>query len=279
MSLRVTSDTIGISNDYRIVSGLGGDPRLHYTRVELFHILDELPFARHNNLVRDDLTPKILPGVKPIKASSAALKPIFHDPGLQAIYQNYGERVKPEVVRLVVKIERSLPISRQATYLVNGLGNGTTLGEAPILGFMRIFDGSSRTAGGGTGSALPLERILVASGKSTQAVAESRDRGFDVLEIGKYYLNSDLNAADTQTVRKSVLRWLRNRIRNHETKSLQKTYYFTHVVSRVHQIAYQRTYGFKPVDRDLSKNLSEEENILFVRADDLLEKLNRLLEN
>jgi hypothetical protein len=203
-------------------------------------------------------------------------KNLLHDLGLKSIYDKYGPRVPEATVKAVMAVEAELPLNRQAIYKVKVAGD-PDLSDF-VMGFMRLFDGSLYQRGlrSLTSPWMPLERILKRQGKSTSAVEQKRQEGADVLEIGKYLLSEDLEAAELSAVRRSVLLWLVDQIESRGAENLKKTFYFVHTASAAHTVAYRRGFGFKIADRALSRGLEENENILMIEGDVLLAKLREL---
>ena len=200
----------------------------------------------------------------------------LHKVGLLAIYQNYGARVAVQTVNLVKLVEASLPLSRQALFMVNSrLGS---LDTKDVKGLIRVFDGSIYDSGlrRVDNPALPLEKILSKQFKSTLAVNEKRNEGADVFEIGKYFLDDAMDPSDLRQVRQSVLLWLIDYLESRGTETLPKSYFFVHVASRTHLIAYQRFFGFQKVPAEMSKGLGEDEHILMISGEQLYKNLKKI---
>lgn len=196
----------------------------------------------------------------------------FHHLGLEAIYQNYGPLVDPKIIAKLIKVEQSLSLDRQSTFLARATGT------EKAIGFIRIFDGSIHTVGvrSTTNHGLPLEKILKSMNKSTTLVDELRKQDQHVYEIGKYFISKDLNPNDSQLVKSDIGRFVTDYLETLGNEELAKTYFLAHVASRVHRIAYQRYFGFEVADREKSKNLDADEDLLFIRGDQLLQKLRTL---
>ena len=200
----------------------------------------------------------------------------LHQAGLLAIYQNYGPRVPLETVKMVKQVETSLPLERVSTFLVS---TNYMEGASAVKGFMRLFDGTNGKDENWTYKMpLPLERILTAQGKSTTVIDQKRAEGNEVIEIGKYFISETLEPTEMKLVKKSILLWLLDAVKSREAKNFNRTFYFAHVASRAHLISYQRYWGFKLADRVLSSGLDTDENILMIRADELVLQLEKLIE-
>jgi hypothetical protein len=196
----------------------------------------------------------------------------LHQLGLEAIYQNYGHLVDPAIVSKVVKIEHGLTLDRQATFIAR------TTDTEKAIGFIRIFDGSIHPDGvrSITNHGLPLEKILKSMNKSTTLVSQLRNQNQHVYEIGKYFINKDLDANDSKLVKSDIGRFVTDYLVTLGHEELVKTYFLAHVASRVHRIAYERYFGFEVAARDRSQNLDANEDLLYIRGDILLQKLRTL---
>ncbi len=206
----------------------------------------------------------------------------FHEAGLKAIYASYGDLVDSKTVNLVMKVESLLPLERQTSIIIREVGTKNSPIFGSVFGFMRIFDGSifkPTTASAGrefSNGTLPLERILSLTSKKTSIVESKRREGARVFEIGKYFLSDQMLPRDHQAVRRDILTWLNQFITDRGPADLSTSYYFAHVASRVHQLAYQRFFGFEVVPKDLSENLAPNENILIIRGDRLKAILDKI---
>ncbi len=216
---------------------------------------------------------RLIPYTNGISGVEAFGRDFLHEVGLQAIYQNYGSRVPIETIQLVQKVEKTLPLERQAVYLVKS--NIGSIDIHDVSGMMRIFDGSIYQNGVRkfANPALPLEKILKAQGKSTNIINEKREQGFDVFEVGKYFLAGGMSGKEFQMARQSILIWWVDYLESRGEETLSQCYFYAHVASRTHQIAYQRNFHFKTTSRLESQGLADNENILEIRGDILIARL------
>lgn len=198
-----------------------------------------------------------------------------HKPGLQAIYESYGDRVDPEIVKTVIRVESQLPKCRQSTFLASSFD--TKINKA--YGFIRIFDGSIYNDGirARVNSHLPLERILKEMNKSTDIVNEKKQQGAYVYEIGKYFIKDHLDATDTRHIKSDIINFLIYFLKSRSRVERNDSYYFAHVASATHRIAYQRFFGFEVVDKSKSQGLAEGEDILIIKGQTLLENIEKRL--
>ena len=200
-------------------------------------------------------------------------KSYVHNPGLKAIYDNYGNRVDAEIIKKVITVEEKLPLPRQSTFFAKNVKTDQA------YGFIRVFDGSIYNNGirAQTDYLLPLEKILGSMNKSTTIVNEKRRQGADVFEIGKYFIQDHLDPVDAKSVKSDILHWLVGFLESRGSDELKKSYFFAHVASQTHQIAYRRFFGFEVVDKNLSQDLSPDESILMIKGDQLLKNLQQTL--
>jgi hypothetical protein len=196
----------------------------------------------------------------------------LHRLGLLTIYQNYGDLVDPAIIAKVIKVEESLSLDRQATFLARNSQTGKA------AGFIRIFDGSIYFDGvrATTNFALPLEKILKSMNKSTTVVEEFRGQNKQVFEIGKYFISKDLDPTDSKFVKSDIFRFIIDYLETRGEDELKNSYFLAHVASRTHRIAYERFFGFEVAPREKSQGLDANEDLLFIRGDQFLQNLRAM---
>ena len=197
----------------------------------------------------------------------------LHELGLKAIYSSYGPAVDPLIIRKVISAEDQLSLDRQATFLTKNPDHG----EAQS--FLRVFDGSIYDNGirSTTDFRLPLEIILKSMNKQVSIVDKMRTEGAAVFEIGKYFITSKLDGIEKMAIRRDILNWMIGFIEARGSLESSKSFYFCHVASRAHRIAYERNFGFKLVPDGATSGLAPDENILYISGSDLLSKLKKSL--
>lgn len=210
----------------------------------------------------------------------------FHEVGLLAIYQNYGDLVDPKIVKTVIQAEKKLPLERQESYLIAdrsmyiSFAGGQKFNQEMVKGFVRVFNGSDYRSNTNrelkSDAGLPLERILSMSGKSTRIVEKMRSDRFHVYEIGKYFVRKSLSSQETTETKRGILIWLKDYIESSSDGSPYESYYFAHVASKIHRIAYERYFGLKPVSKEYSQGLDKDEDIMIIRGDELIQRIDRI---
>jgi hypothetical protein len=259
--------TVGVSITYSPVLNINGQIR-------------SFPDHFYLEVYRSGKSTPVSSRLLPYRSDALGSLPVGRDGlqevGLKAIYQNYGDRVPLEIIQAVKSVEAALPMSRQAAFIARNDVTSDLI--TSVEGMIRVFDGSIYTDGVRAidNPALPLEKILRKFNKSTDVVNQRRRLGFDVFEIGKYYLSERLKSENYDEVRKDILRWLLDYLDTRSEDMLSKSYFFAHVASRAHLRAYERFFGFRLEDRSKSQNLDASENILSIRGDELRSRLIEL---
>lgn len=268
----MTSESLGISVRY--------SPTKQTKNIATVHIKEPKSFLNLASQVWYYRMPILNLRLFPVKEH-------FHNIGLDAIYQNYGDLVNESLVNTVIRVEKQLPQDRQETYVITdkvGLNlfyGGKRLESENVKGFIRVFDGTDYRYQNITRTksqfALPLERILLMTGKQTRIVQAKRDEGFQVHEIGKYFIRKSLESQGSLDARRGILLWLRSYILSRGQSRPHESYFFVHVASKVHRIAYERNFGLKPVPKEETFGLDKEEDILIIRGDELLHRINKII--
>ncbi len=199
-------------------------------------------------------------------------KELLHNSGLNEFYMGFAMNFEPEILNNVKKAENKLPLNRIATFM------NFNPERQEAQGFMRIFDGSIYESGSRKWSKYltPLEIELSAQSKNTEILNQKRKEGFDVFEIGKYFIKKNLDPKETALIKTDIFHWLTDYLESRGLESLKKSYFFAHVSSLALQRNYKTYFKFDVVDPAYSTGLTDNESILLVRGDVLLQAVSKL---
>lgn len=209
----------------------------------------------------------------------------FHDEGLKLFYERFSRIFGDELTAEVANAEMRLPLERLATVAVKNARLNR------YRGFMRIFDASIYKTGNRARTKYwaPAELEMMAKGKKTRVFETLRKAGFAIFEIGKYVLDEPtekqieanpelaMSSLEQLMVQKDEYLWLIDFLKTRGAAELPKSYYVAQVSSKIHRLSYQRKFKMETADRSESDGLAPEEDLLKIRGDLLLARLQTLI--
>lgn len=202
--------------------------------------------------------------------------------GLQRLFDHYRRTMSEKAAETlgVQSIVQTVFNSRTGVMSIWSEPNN----KGDLIGFLRVFDGTEykRLRQNPAswkeyyGPILPVEFSFQQRGITTSFFQKLRKEDRHIFEIGKFFIEEDLNPTNKKTVRKTLLRFLKEFYLNPDYLLFKdKVTFVIHVGSEVHQKAYQRAYGAKVLkDPDLERQLKPDEALLVVDLKTLSEKLS-----
>lgn len=152
-----------------------------------------------------------------------------------------------------------------------------------LIGFLRVFDGTEYKKLKPEAESwkeyyeplLPVEFIFQQRNIKTSFFNNLRQENGHIFEIGKFFINEELNSENKKIVKKALLRFLKEIYLKPEYLIFKdKVNFIIHVGSVIHQKAYERNYGAKVInDPELNNQLKPGEALLMVDIKTLTEKL------
>ena len=186
--------------------------------------------------------------------------------GIESTHRSYGRRLSDNEKKVIAKFDwerfRSSLSSENFGYVSVTLNKETK-------GFLRVYSGTAR--------GMPAELLLKEKNIQTSVFDRYRSQGYELFELGKYFLSSDLNPVEIKNVRAAIFKWLIKTYLN-DKKVYAKRLYFIDVSSPVHARAYKAMFGAKEIDRKLFEPaLDPVDSILFVDPMTLRDRLEKII--
>lgn len=155
-----------------------------------------------------------------------------------------------------------------------------------LKGFLRVHDGTDYrklgidTAQTESSFEMPSESLLAVKGIKTQVFDDYRSQGYQIFELGKYYIDPDLSPNQLKFVRNELFKWLiKNYLISGSTAS-DKVVFVIDVGSKVTARAYRILFGARELSIDLfMPALKSPDSILVVDQKILLERLQKIILN
>ncbi len=197
----------------------------------------------------------------------------------QAVLESYEELIQSEIRKWVDQIESEIPPSLVSFGVVRQDSSGK------IVGVVRIVNGAAREGK----VRLPAFDILRAQGKLTAAdeaklltrfnyhgkSGGGEGLGVPVEEIGQFYIDKSLSAADREAVRSRLLLWIYS---NHLATSISPNgVKIVHTSRLGHYELWSRAYGFSDVVLEKTNSAGTTESVAAVASDLLGEKIKAIL--
>ncbi len=176
---------------------------------------------------------------------------------LSFLYRGYGVRLTEVEKQFVKNVDYESVINmadlQRAGYIV--IRSSTS-----IAAMARIYDGTDHSKlvqGGSYGSylrsspSLPSESILKEKNIKTEIFSELRNNGFQIFELGKYFIGEENSPIEKLQIKKTIFTWVLRNYLSGDDASLAKIKFVIDVSNPVHERAYRSLYGAKSLDENL----------------------------
>ena len=187
--------------------------------------------------------------------------------GIHETHRNYGDRLSDEEKKLVMESDwNNFGVSLKSErlgYTAVGRGNRT-------FGFLRVYDG--------TFGPTPAEVLLQKKSVKTEYFSNLREKKMKIFELGKYFLDSNLEGIDRLAIRSEMFKWLLDTYLSGDQKYLEQRIFIIDVSSITHAKAYQKMFGAQIISADsFSPRLTDVDFVMTVSAEVLKEHLLKLI--
>ena len=176
---------------------------------------------------------------------------------LSFLYRGYGTRLTEVEKQFVKNVDYQSVIAmadlQRAGYIV-------IRSSQNIAAMARVYDGtdhSHQTQSSYYGShlhsnpSLPSESILKEKNIKTEVFSDLRKNGFQIFELGKYFIGEDNSPIEKLQIKKSIFNWVLRNYLFGDDAALAKIRFVIDVSNPVHERAYRSLYGAKSLDENL----------------------------
>ncbi len=207
--------------------------------------------------------------------------------GLQVLHKNYGIRFTEHELGLMRDSDwSSFHSSLDSFRLGFGVVEANQKNQVShIKGFLKVYDGTDYQtikglkSGLTTKPTLPCEILLKRKNISTDVFTKYREQGYQIFEIGKFFLDPELTSGERTQARKGLLQWLITNYLNPQKQLSDKVIFIIDVGSVAHLKAYHRDFGTEPIPSTrFTPELLSPDAILIVTPEMLLEKLLKIVQ-
>ena len=185
--------------------------------------------------------------------------------GLNAFAQGAGRRVTPEESAAILAndkalFERFINSQRLGYAFVNKAYDpyaASTQTQTPHSAFIRVYDGTDYSrfnipgiSGAKLNSSpeLPTEISMNRQNIKTDFFESYRRQGYQVFQIGKYVLSTELKPAEKKAARNEIFKWLLENYLDPAKMLSEKVVFVINVDSLPHEKTYRKFFGTTVVD-------------------------------
>ena len=207
-------------------------------------------------------------GFIPTKASFEYHSLFWHlSWGIESVHQNYGGRLSLSEKKLIDKTDWQNFLHQ---FDIHHLGYVTVTEHETVVGFLRVYNGIH--------DLMPVEEILKEKNISTDIFNSYRKQGFEIAEIGKYFLSPLLDSKDLKLVRKNMWMWFLKTYLDPKDPHFSKKLFIIDVSNEIHARTYERVFGAKRIAADhFSPPLNSPDSVLTVDAVTLRERILKMI--
>lgn len=200
-----------------------------------------------------------------------------HNAAKQAVHDSYEGVIQPEIIELVNRVEAKLDPHRISFGVVRDNGTGKVVGAVRVA---QAYMENGKLI-------LPSLEILRARGLVTPAQEEALLKFFEVKtpvygpptfrpaeEIGQFYIDKALPAAEREATRERLLLWLAARnVHAGATGQIE----IVHTSRKAHEVLWGKTYGFsQPLIEGQAGGITDK--VQFTTSPELHAKLSEILD-
>ena len=191
--------------------------------------------------------------------------------GLSELHAAYRDSLSEAEVRLTQNLDTQEVYTafakRRAGFFIARLSASNQLAA-----LARVYDGTPRQAG--EVNRLPTEELQMSHGTKTHFFDQLRSEGFDLKELGKYFLKKDLTSVEKSQLKLETFKWFYANYLAPEVCENEKTIFIIDAVSPAHARAYRSFYGAVEVDAQLfTPSLDKSEILMMVPLPVLRKKI------
>ncbi len=200
--------------------------------------------------------------------------------GLSAIHEGYGVRLSEEEKALIKysdsKTLEKLQVMERTGYFI-GRAHDPLNYTRTVVSLLRVVDGNKRFNEQDE-YRLPAEKAFASKDVDTDVFDDLREDGWELFELGKYFVARSLKPGMRKEARNQIFEWLIRNYLEPAVASGTKRMFVIDVGSKVHEDAYRLMFKAKSLDRrSFSPPLPETDAIMLVDAETLMIQLKAII--